>query len=147
MDTSIIYNTDKIKLHNSFNLKEVYVHCGAMPRIAKTMATKVVKKLEIPVKAGLVDIAYIDLIIDEYKQRNGGKYKESMLRVLELIKTEQKHKLPKNIYLPDKNFETIDPFQAIFLLENLLDKLVEDENWELIAFFEQSVAEMRYKVD
>lgn len=147
MDTSIIYNTDKIKLHNSFNLKEAYIHCGAMPRIAKAMATKVVKKLEIPVKAGLVDISYIDLIIDEYKHRNGGKYREGMLNVLELIKTEQKHKLPKTIYLPDKNFETIDPFQAIFLLENLLDKLVEDEDWELIAFFEQSVAEMRYKVD
>lgn len=143
----VLYNTDKVSIVNKFNLIHLYINAGAIPRIAKSMSTRLSRKLDIEMISGMVDISYIDLLIAEFgKREDSSKYKIPMLELLKKVKEGDKVNLPKDIFIPVKNFSTIDPFVSMFCLEKLLDKLAEKEDYEMLSYFEKIILDLKNSI-
>jgi hypothetical protein len=139
-----IYNTNLNNKREMFNLVHCFEEAGAIPRVAKTCATKICNRYGIEIKNGMLPISESKTMLEEYKNRkNTSKYKDQMIHLMDALSRDRKKDLPKRLFEPLKNFSTVDPFQAVFLLERVLNYLVEKEDYDTIAFYEKAHYDMK----
>lgn len=143
-EVEYIYNTTYNKNDRMFNLVHCYEECGAISRVAKSCATKICNRYEIPILNGMVDKFYAEIVRKDYTERpNSSKYKEKMVSLMKKIESGDKVDIPRRIFEPLKNFSTVDPFQAIFLLEKVLSYAADNEYYSILRFYDKALFDMR----
>jgi len=117
------------------NLTEFFfLACGVNRTSAKSMKTRICKKLSIPIENDMIELEDLNKIKKSYEQ---GKslYKDQIIEKINEINETPENKLSMSLIEGSNILLKYDPFDASFLLPKLLDFLREENNHEALAFF------------
>jgi hypothetical protein len=126
------------------NIIEIFKKAGISDTSAKSMATRHCNKHSIEIEHGLIQSKELPLIKDIF-EKGSSKFKEDVLAVLEEIYDSEikGEELPEEFWKPSNILIAVDPFEAAFILPELLKYLREESNFEALTYYEGLVFKIK----
>ncbi len=118
------------------NFPALYMYCGAIERVAKSMSTKLIRKFNIEHEFNMIRKTDLLIIKEYFTSRETSKYKMKMLEIIDMILNDDPN-TPSKVYEVPKTYYTVDPFKSFFVLEQLVEYLKETQNLEALAYYEK----------
>ncbi len=128
----------------NINLTEIFKHVGMADIVAKSMCTRLCKKLKIENDYGLIGIKDLITVKEYYNKSNSPKYKDKILDFIESITNGGKiSTLSEDFFLPNNLLLQYDPFEASHLLHSLVGYLRDTDNFDALAFYEEEYFKLK----
>lgn len=126
------------------NIIEIFKKAGVSTTSAKSMATRHCNKYGIEVEHGLIQYKELPFIRELFVKGHS-KFKDDIIRTLDEIHEQYKQgkELPEEFWKPSNILIAVDPFEAAFILPELLKHLREESNFEAIAYYESLVFKIK----
>lgn len=129
-----------MKLSGNINFVELLKLSGVSPSSAKSIKTRIFKKLEINDLDGLIDMQSLQKIRNHYESSsNKSKYKDRITNQINNVMTSSYDELPDDLKESSNVLLKVDPFEAAFILPKLVEYIRENGMTEVLMFYEREV--------